>query len=107
MGTNPLNFFKQFQNMQSKINEMQDRIKDLKMVGYAGGDMVQIEINGHMAVTSVHISPEVVNPNEIGMLEDLILAAFTDAVNKMKEKLKDEFSFLTGGMDIPPGFMGM
>jgi DNA-binding protein YbaB len=59
-----------------------------------------------MEVAKVSISPEAVDPNDIGMLEDLIFAAFSDASAKIKEKMKEEMSALTGGMDLPPGLFG-
>ena len=68
--------------------------------------MVQIEINGQMEVLKVTITPEVVDPEEITILEDLVLAAFSDASAKIKEKIREEMSSITGGMNLPPGFMG-
>jgi len=59
-----------------------------------------------MEVTGVTILPEAVDPDDIGMLQDLIFAAFSDASAKIKEKMKDEMSSLTGGMDLPPGLFG-
>jgi hypothetical protein len=69
--------------------------------------MVRVEMTGEMQVISVKISPEAVDPSDIEMLQDLMLAAFTDAVTKVKEKMRDELSSATGGLGIPPGFMGM
>ena len=89
------------------MGEMQDRLKDLTVSGTSGGGMVVIEMNGQMEVTGVTISPEAVDPEDIGMLEDLIFAAFSDASAKMKEKMKEEMSSLTGGMDLPPGLFGV
>ena len=104
---NPMDLFKNFQNIQSKVNEMQDKMQSVKVTGAAGGDMVQIEMNGQLTVTRVSISPEAVDPDDISMLEDLVLAAITDASVKAKEAIRQEMSGLTGGMDIPPGMMGM
>lgn len=89
------------------MGEMQDRLKDLTVSGTSGGGMVVIEMNGQMEVTGVTISPEAVDPEDIGMLQDLIFAAFSDASAKMKEKMKEEMSSLTGGMDLPPGLFGV
>ena len=104
---NPMDILKNFQNIQSRMGEMQDRLKDLTVSGTSGGGMVVIEMNGQMEVTGVTISPEAVDPEDIGMLEDLIFAAFSDASAKMKEKMKEEMSSLTGGMDLPPGLFGV
>ena len=104
---NPMDILKNFQNIQSRMGEMQDRLKDLTVSGTSGGGMVVIEMNGQMEVTGVTISPEAVDPEDIGMLQDLIFAAFSDASAKMKEKMKEEMSSLTGGMDLPPGLFGV
>lgn len=103
---NPLEMLKNFQNIQSKMSDMQEKMKDVTVTGTSGGDMVRIELNGQMEVTKVELSPETVDPNDIPMLQDLILAAFTDASYKIKDKLKEEMSGLTGGMDIPPNLFG-
>jgi len=104
---NPMDILKNFQNIQSRMGEMQDRLKELTVTGTSGGGMVVIEMNGQMEVTGVTISPEAVDPEDIGMLQDLIFAAFSDASAKMKEKMKEEMSTLTGGMDLPPGLFGV
>ncbi len=107
MPINPFDLIKQFQDMQGKMSEIQEKLKSIRVTGSAGGDMVRIELNGQMEVVSVKISPEVVDPNDVEMIEDLVLAAFTDATAKVKEKLKEELSSLTGGLNLPPGMFGM
>lgn len=97
----PMDLFKNLQNLQSQMTGMQDKMKDISAVGTSGGDMVSIEINGAMEVTKVKILPEIVDPEDISMLEDLILAAFTDAGTKIKVKLASEMSSLTGGLGLP------
>lgn len=104
---NPMDLLKNFQNIQSRMGEMQERMKGLTVKGTSGGGMVVIEMNGQMEVMGVKISPEAVDPGEIGMLQDLVYAAFSDASAKIKEKLKEEMSALTGGVDLPPGLFGM
>ena len=106
MAFNPLEFIKNFKNMQTRMAEIQDKLKDIIIEGTAGGDMVKIQLNGKMEVISVFISPEVVDPKDIEMLQDLVRAAYSDALAKLREKMKDEFSALTGGIDLPPGFLG-
>ena len=93
--------------MQSKVGEMQEKLKGVEVTGSAGGDMIQIDINGQMEVVAVRISPEVVDPNDIQMVTDLFHAAIADALFKIKEKLREEMSTLTGGMGLPPGMLGM
>lgn len=107
MNINPMDFIKNIKNLQTRVTEMQEKMKDLTVTGTAGGDMVRIEINGHMEVKKVEIAKEVVDPNDVVMLQDLVLAAFTDALVKIKEKIREETSQLTGGLNVPPGFMGL
>lgn len=97
----PMDLFKNLQSLQSQMTGMQDKMKDISAVGTSGGDMVSIEINGAMEVTKVKILPEIVDPEDVAMLEDLILAAFTDAGTKIKVKLASEMSSLTGGLGFP------
>ncbi|MFW5715603.1 MAG: YbaB/EbfC family nucleoid-associated protein [bacterium] len=98
--------FKNLQNLQSQFGEMQEKLKDIKVTGTSGGEMVAVEMNGQMEVLSVHIEPEAVDPSDIKMLEDLVLAAMHNASSKVKAKLQEEAGNLTGGMNLPPGFMG-
>jgi DNA-binding YbaB/EbfC family protein len=106
-GPNPFDFFKQFGNIQERMSEVQNRLQGISAVGTAGGDMVQIEMNGHMQVLGVRISEEAVDPKDIQMLQDLILAAFSDALHKIKERVREEVSSLTGGLNLPPGLLGL
>lgn len=101
---NPMDMFKNIQELQSQMSGMQDKLKTIIATGTSGGDMVQVSINGAMEVTDVHISPEAVDPDDIRMLEDLILAAFTDANVKIKGRLAAEMQNLAGGMNLPPNF---
>ena len=103
---NPFDLFKNLQNMQSQMGEIQEKMKDIRVRGSAGGDMVVIEMNGQMTVMNVKIDPGIVDPNDVGMLEDLVQAAMIDASRKVKEKLQEEMSALTGGMQLPPGLFG-
>ena len=103
---NPMDILKNFQNIQSKLGEAQERLKDVRATGTAGGDMVRVEMTGEFQVTSVQISPEAVDPEDIEMLQDLMLAAFTNAAANVKEKIREEMSSFTGGMDLPPGMFG-
>lgn len=103
---NPMDMLKNFQNIQSKVQEAQQQLKEIRETGTSGGDMVRIEMTGEFQVTSVRISPEAVDPDDIEMLQDLILAAFTNATSNVKERIREELSSITGGMDLPPGIFG-
>jgi nucleoid-associated protein EbfC len=102
---NPMDVFNNLKNMQSRVKEMQDKLNEVSVTGSAGGDLVRVTMNGHMQVTGVEISKDVVDPNDVEMLQDLMLAACSDASAKVREKLQTELSGLTGGMGFPPGFM--
>ena len=75
MAANPFDFFKQFGNIQERMGEIQNRLQEVSVIGSAGGDMVQIEMNGHMQVLGVRISEEVIDPKDVQMLQDLLQAA--------------------------------
>jgi nucleoid-associated protein EbfC len=107
MAFNPSDIFKQVQELQAKMAEMQERLRGVRVTGTSGGEMVRIEVDGQFSVRTVTISPEAVDPADVRMLEDLVRAAFTDAMAKLKERLREETASLTGGMGIPPGMLGM
>ena len=104
---NPFDLFKNMQNMQSQMKDMQDKMKEIRVQGSAGGDMVTVEMNGELTLLSVRISPDIVDPADVGMLEDLVQAAMIDAGRKVKEKIQEEMSSLTGGLPLPPNMFGM
>ncbi len=106
MATNPFEIFKQLQGLQSKMGEIQAKLKTVRATGSAGGGLVTVEINGQMQVEKVTIAPEAVDPADIPMLQDLVLAAVTDALDRLKEKIREEVSQVTGMMGLPPGFLG-
>ena len=107
MNLNPIELMKNFGNIQAKIKELQGKLADIRVTGSAGGDMVRVQMNGHFDVLSVSISEEAVSPDERDMLQDLVRAAMTDALSKIKEAVRQEMSSLTGGLPIPPGLMGL
>ena len=107
MAFNPRDLIKQVQEMQAKMAQMQERLRDVRVTGTAGGEMVRVEIDGQFTVRAVNIAPEAVDPADLRMLEDLVRAAFSDAVTKLKDRLREETAALTGGMGIPPGMLGL
>ena len=104
---NPFEMLKNLSSLQNGMQEVQSKLAEVSVTGSAGGDMVRITLNGQMSVTDVTIAPEAVDPRDVGMLEDLVLAAMSDAMAKVRDAIQAEVSSLTGGMQIPPGFMGM
>jgi len=107
MNINPFDLLKNAQKIQEEMGALQERLGALSITGSAGAGMVEIDMNGRMEVTAVRITPEVVDPKDIDLLQDLIKSAFIDGSEKVKEALKQEMGSLTGGMGLPPGFMGM
>ena len=106
MATNPFEMFKQLQGLQSRVGEIQDKLKAVQVTGSAGGGLVTVEMNGQMLVEKVTIAAEAVDPRDIPMLQDLVLAAMTDALERLKEKIRDEVSQATGMLGLPPGMLG-
>ncbi|MGA2975312.1 MAG: YbaB/EbfC family nucleoid-associated protein [Spirochaetia bacterium] len=106
MATNPFEIFKQLQGLQSRVGEIQEKLKTVHVTGSAGGGLVTIDMNGQMQVEKVIIAPEAVDPKDIPMLQDLVLAAVTDAMERLREKIRDEVSQATGMLGLPPGMLG-
>ena len=106
MATNPFDVFKQLQGLQSRMGEIQEKLKSVRVTGSAGGGMVTVDMNGQMQVEKVTIAAEAVDPRDIAMLQDLVLAAVTDALTRLKEKIRDEVSQATGILGLPPGLLG-
>lgn len=94
---------KQAQQMQAKLAEVQDKLGDEESEGTAGGGMVTILLNGKSEMKKIHIDKSLMNPDEKEMLEDLIMAAFNDAKNKVEANVSSKMSAVTGGMQLPPG----
>ena len=94
---------KQAQQMQTKMAQMQAELGEKTVEASAGGGMVKVVMNGRHEVVSVAIDPEVVDPQDVEMLEDLVAAAVTEAANRVEEMMKEGMSSITGGM----GLLGM
>jgi nucleoid-associated protein EbfC len=92
---------KQAQKLQSKMLEMQEELGNRTVTVQVGGGMVEVVANGRQEVLSLRIDPEVVTPDDTEMLQDLILAAVNDALNRSREMVSEEMAKLTGGMKIP------
>ena len=97
---------KQVQKMQQKLAELQDELENLTVEGTSGGGMVRVVANGKGELTQIKIEPQAVDPNDIEMLEDLVLAAVNQAKEKSAELQQERMAKLTGGLNIP-GVPGM
>ncbi len=87
--------------IQEKVQQLQKELADKRVEASAGGGMVRIVANGSQEILEIHIDPEVVDPEEVEMLEDLILAAANEARQRAKELMMEEVSKITGGLQIP------
>lgn len=94
---------KQAQAMQAKMAKMQEELGDMTVEGSSGGGMVNVTVNGKQEILSIKIKPEVVNPEEVDILEDLVMAAITDARDKASKIMEEEMKKVTGGLGLPPG----
>jgi DNA-binding YbaB/EbfC family protein len=92
---------KQMQELQAKLVKAQQDLENTNVEVTAGGGAIKIVINGHQKFQSIEISPEVINPEEVEFLQDLILAACNEAVQKSQETAAQSMSKLTGGIKIP------
>jgi len=92
---------RQAQLLQKKILDVQEEIKHKLVEATAGGGIVKVVANGAQEIVSVEIDSSVVDPNDITMLQDLIVAATNEALRKSKEMKEEEISKLTGGLKFP------
>jgi len=95
------NIMQQAKDMQEKMARIQENLAKKTITGSAGGGMVLVTVNGQGDVLSITIEEAVVDPQEVAMLQDLIVAATNDAIRKAKELSKQELGQLTGGLNIP------
>lgn len=98
------NMLKQAQQMQSKMEEMQEKLAVAEYTGEAGGGMVTVTLNGKGAMNGIKIDPNLMQPDDHEVLEDLVMAAFNDARTKVSAAMEEQMSDLTGGLPLPPGF---
>ena len=103
-GMNLGKFGKQFEEMQKKLARLDQDLRERVVEATAGGGMVKVRVNGAEEVVDIKIEPEVVNPDDKGMLEDLVLAAVNEGVKKAKKMRETETARITG-LALPPGFM--
>jgi len=88
---------------QNMAKQMEDQMDSLEVEGNAGGGMVKVSMNGHKNILSLEISKEVVDPDDIEMLQDLVIAAINDAMTQVDEKVKENTSGLAGLPGMPGG----
>lgn len=94
---------KQMQRMQAQMQQAQADLGTKSVEASVGGGRVTVTANGHGDITSIQIAKEVVDPNDVDMLQDLVLSAIQQAQDKVKKLAADEMGKITGGMGLPPG----
>ena len=103
-GMNMNSLMKQAQKMQKQMAQMQDELSEKKLEVSSGGGAVKITINGEKQIMDLKISPDVVDPDDVEMLQDLIMSAVNEAIRQMDEAVNSQMSQITGGMSLPGMF---
>jgi DNA-binding YbaB/EbfC family protein len=101
MGGNMNNMMKQMQKMQKKMEELQAQIDATEIEATAGGGAIKVVVNGKKEVLDIEIDPSVVDPEDVEMLQDLVMAAVNEALRKAEDYSANEMKKVTGGMNIP------
>jgi DNA-binding YbaB/EbfC family protein len=95
------NLMKQAQKLQQQMEEMQKELEVTEFEATVGGGAVLVKVNGKKEVTHIEIKPEVVDPDDVEMLQDLVLSAVNQAMKKADEETSSKMGKLTGGMNMP------
>ena len=95
---------KQVQQMQSRMQDMQAKLGQRTVTGQSGGGLVKVTLNGKGVLTGMDIDPSLLKAEEKEILEDLIVAAHTDAKGRVEQMVAEEMKSVTGGLPLPPGF---
>ena len=94
---------KQAQEMQGRMQQMQEDLAALEVEGQSGGGLVKVKLNGKLEARGLKIDPSLIKPEEAEILEDLIVAAFQDAKRKAEAAAQAKMQEITGGLGLPPG----
>ena len=97
---NPFDLMKNLKDLQGTMNQMREELKNLSVTGSSGGNMVQVTMNGQLEMTAIKIDPIAVDPRDVNMLQDLIVSANHDALEKVQELIKQKAGPLMGGMGL-------
>ncbi len=92
---------KMIQQMQNRLAKIQEELEETLVEGTAGGGVVRAEVSGQRALRGIKIDPSAVDPDDVELLEDLVVAAVQDAMEKAQKLAEEKMSVLTGGMRIP------
>lgn len=103
MGFNQRDMMRQLEQMQNRMAKAQEEIANATVQGSAGGGVVTVAMSGDQEIQSVTIKPEAVDPDDVETLQDLVLAAVSDALQRSKELQAERLGEVTGGLGLPPG----
>lgn len=95
------NMMKQVQKMQKEMQKTQAELEEKEVEATAGGGAITVKASGKKMITSISIDPDVVDPDDVEMIEDLVMAAVNEALRKADEMVNKEMGKITGGMNIP------
>jgi nucleoid-associated protein EbfC len=98
-----MGMMKQAKQLQEKMQQLQEEVAAMSVDGSAGGGLITVTTNGKGELRTLHIDPSLVKPEEVEILEDLIIAACNDARGKAEAAMADRMRDMTGGMNLPPG----
>ncbi|XKM14616.1 YbaB/EbfC family nucleoid-associated protein [Orbaceae bacterium ac157xtp] len=98
------NLMKQAQQMQARMQKIQEEIAQLEVTGESGAGLVKVTVNGSHSCRRVVVDPSLLVEDDKEMLEDLIAAAYNDATRRLEEAQKEKMAPIAGGMQLPPGF---
>ena len=100
-GMNMNSLMKQAQKMQKQMAEMQEDLANKTLEVSSGGGAVKVTVTGEKQITALEISPEVIDPDDVEMLQDLVMSAVNEALRQMDESVNSQMSKITGGMNMP------
>ena len=98
-----MGMMKQLGQMQSRMQTMQDELAQAEITGQSGGGLVAVMLDGKASLKRIKIDPSLMKPDEVEILEDLIIAAIQDAKVKVEARLQAKMQDVTGGLPLPPG----
>ena len=98
-----MGMMKQAQQLQARVQKMQEELAALEGEGQAGAGLVHVMLNGKGEMTRLRIDPSLMKPDEVEILEDLVIAAFQDAKGKVETAMQSKMQEVTGGLPLPPG----
>ncbi|HZK25201.1 MAG TPA: YbaB/EbfC family nucleoid-associated protein [Oscillospiraceae bacterium] len=96
---------KKVQKMQKEMAQLQEELQERTLEVTSGGGMVRVEVNGKKEVVNLQIDPEAVDPDDLEMLQDMIIAAVNEGLRKIDEMIMTEMQKVTGGLNLPPGLL--